>query len=68
MGVYQAKIVDGRVETPQYVSEYQSIQKIGIDLSKFTEEQRKQFGELAADFKYGEQFFLLDDERFNKLT
>lgn len=46
--------------------EYPAVQKIGIDLSKFTEEQRKQFSELSADFKYGEQFFLLDDERYNK--
>jgi len=41
------------------------IQKLGIDLSKFTEDEKKKFMELSENFEYGKQIFLLDDERFN---
>jgi hypothetical protein len=40
--------------------------KIGIDISKMTEEQRERFLELSDDFIYGEQIFLLDDKRYNQ--
>ena len=48
------------------IENQQPIQKIGIDFSKMSEEDKHFFRSHFEDWEYGKQFFFLDDERFNK--